>query len=83
VEPATSETTAGDESSTGSGLSCERVLWVLGDLNVMATADALFYERLMTVGYDVTLVLNADGSPDGRHRGHHALRRQPGHDLRL
>jgi hypothetical protein len=47
-------------SSSGGPPSCDRALWVLGDLDVAATADAVFHQRLIDLGYDVTLVLNPD-----------------------
>ena len=65
TDAGTSGTSTGDagSSSTGTAMTCDKALWVIGDLAVAQTADAELYDRLTTVGYDITLVENAASSP--------------------
>lgn len=48
------------DSTTGSTAACDRALWVLGNVDVERTADAAFHQRLVDLGYAITLVANPD-----------------------
>ncbi len=64
TDAGTSSTNTGDagSSSSGGATTCDKALWVIGDLAIEQTADAALYERLLAVGFDVTLVDNAASS---------------------
>lgn len=44
------------DSSTGAPARCNRVLWVIGNTDIGATNEALFHQRLVERGYEITLV---------------------------
>lgn len=50
------DTTDDGSSSTGTPARCDQALLVTGDTNVAANGDAPIYDRLLALGYDVTVV---------------------------
>lgn len=58
--PGTSGGTSSGDSTTGPAPSCSDALLVTGNLDPTTSGDAPFYERLLALGYDVTVVGNAE-----------------------
>ncbi len=53
-----------DDSTGPVPPACDRALWVSGNLDVQATGDALFHQRLVDRGYTVSHVLSIESSSD-------------------
>ncbi len=56
--------TGASSSSTGTKAVCDRALWVSGDTNVEQNGDTPLYERLVALGFEITVVQSLASSAD-------------------